>query len=148
VILAMPFAFSGGVFLLKLLGYNFSLPFGSASSPGSAPVQTGVVLVIYREEAVEQTRMAMGRLAPQRGDARRPVAFASPNHDCIHGCGWLVADPAVETPGAEVMKPLAKPVLGGVVSSLLHIPIVTPVIFTWLCERELSKAGPNGERKK
>jgi len=39
--------------------------------------------------------------------------------------------------GAEVMKPLAAPVLGGMVSSLLHVLIVTPVIFSWLREREL-----------
>lgn len=39
--------------------------------------------------------------------------------------------------GAEVMKPLATPVLGGMVSSLLHVLIVTPVIFTWLREREI-----------
>jgi Cu(I)/Ag(I) efflux system membrane protein CusA/SilA len=46
--------------------------------------------------------------------------------------------------GAEVMKPLATPVLGGMISSLLHVLIVTPVIFTWLRERELSqkKASP------
>lgn len=31
--------------------------------------------------------------------------------------------------GAEVMKPLATPVLGGMVSSLLHVLVVTPVIF-------------------
>ncbi len=34
--------------------------------------------------------------------------------------------------GAEVMKPLATPVLGGMVSSLLHVLIVTPVIFFWI----------------
>ena len=39
--------------------------------------------------------------------------------------------------GAEVMKPLATPVLGGMVSSLLHVLIVTPVIFFWLQERRL-----------
>jgi Cu(I)/Ag(I) efflux system membrane protein CusA/SilA len=37
------------------------------------------------------------------------------------------------------MKPLVTPVLGGMVSSLLHALIVTPVIFTWLRERELSR---------
>ena len=41
--------------------------------------------------------------------------------------------------GAEVMKPLATPVLGGMVSSLLHVLVVTPVIFFWLRERELKK---------
>jgi Cu(I)/Ag(I) efflux system membrane protein CusA/SilA len=39
--------------------------------------------------------------------------------------------------GAEVMKPLATPVLGGMISSLLHVLIVTPVIFFWLQERRL-----------
>ena len=40
--------------------------------------------------------------------------------------------------GAEVMKPLATPVIGGTISSLLHILIVTPVIVMWLRERELA----------
>jgi len=40
---------------------------------------------------------------------------------------------------AEIMKPLATPVIGGMVSSLLHILIVTPVIFLWLREREFKK---------
>ncbi len=35
------------------------------------------------------------------------------------------------------MKPLATPVIGGMVSSLVHILIVTPAIFAWLREREL-----------
>ena len=39
--------------------------------------------------------------------------------------------------GAEVMRPLATPVIGGKLSSLVHILIVTPVIFAWLREREL-----------
>jgi len=39
--------------------------------------------------------------------------------------------------GSEVMKPLATPVLGGMLSSLLHVLVVTPVIFFWLHERRL-----------
>jgi Cu(I)/Ag(I) efflux system membrane protein CusA/SilA len=46
--------------------------------------------------------------------------------------------------GAEVMKPLATPVLGGMVSSLLHVLIVTPVIFTIIRERQLRKRSPAG----
>ena len=42
--------------------------------------------------------------------------------------------------GAEVMKPLATPVLGGMVSSLGLVLIVTPVMFSWLRERELRRA--------
>jgi hypothetical protein len=46
------------------------------------------------------------------------------------------------------MKPLATPVIGGMVSSLLHILIVTPVIFAWLRERDLKNpAGPNSSSR-
>jgi Cu(I)/Ag(I) efflux system membrane protein CusA/SilA len=41
--------------------------------------------------------------------------------------------------GAEVIKPLATPVLGGMISSLLHVLIVTPVIFLWLRERQFRR---------
>jgi Cu(I)/Ag(I) efflux system membrane protein CusA/SilA len=51
--------------------------------------------------------------------------------------------------GAEVMKPLATPVLGGMVSSLALVLIVTPVIFYWLRERELERGAtrPIPERR-
>ncbi len=39
--------------------------------------------------------------------------------------------------GAEVMKPLATPVIGGMLSSLVHVLIVTPVIFFWLRRRKM-----------
>ena len=45
-------------------------------------------------------------------------------------------------PGSEVMQPLATPVIGGMVSSLLHILVVTPVIFAMLRERELHSRSP------
>jgi hypothetical protein len=45
-----------------------------------------------------------------------------------------------ERVGAEVMKPLATPVLGGMVSSLLYVLIVTPVLFYWIHERRLRVA--------
>src|ERR1035438_5174916 len=41
------------------------------------------------------------------------------------------------------LKPIAAPILGGMVSSLIHVLIVTPVIFYWLRERELANAVPS-----
>jgi len=49
--------------------------------------------------------------------------------------------------GAEVIKPLATPVLGGMLSSLVHVLIVTPVIFLWLRERQLRKTLIQGDEK-
>jgi Cu(I)/Ag(I) efflux system membrane protein CusA/SilA len=41
--------------------------------------------------------------------------------------------------GSEVIRPLATPVLGGMLSSLAHVLIVTPIIFLWLRERQLHR---------
>src|SRR5437764_1111967 len=57
-VLAVPFALTGGVYLLWLLGYNFSVAVwvGFIALFGTA-VQTAVVMVIYLEEAVERKRL-------------------------------------------------------------------------------------------
>ena len=144
VILAVPFALSGGVFLLKLLGYNFSVAVwvGFIALFGTA-VQTGMVMVIYLEEAVERKKAAMGTLTVQ--GLREAVMEGAllrlrPKIMTVSTvvAGLLPIMWSTRT-GAEVMKPLATPVLGGMVSSLLHVLIVTPVIFAWLRERELSR---------
>src|SRR5207247_2940015 len=63
VLLAVPFALTGGVYLLWLLGYNFSVAVwvGFIALFGTA-VQTGVVMVIYLEEAVARKKEELGTL--------------------------------------------------------------------------------------
>ena len=145
VILAVPFALSGGVFLLKMLGYNFSVAVwvGFIALFGTA-VQTGVVMVIYLEEAVARKKTAEGTLtvaslreAVMEGALLRLRPKVMTVSTIV--AGLLPIMWSTRT-GAEVMKPLATPVLGGMVSSLLHVLIVTPVIFTWLREREIRRA--------
>ncbi|MCX6881212.1 MAG: CusA/CzcA family heavy metal efflux RND transporter [Verrucomicrobia bacterium] len=143
VILAVPFALTGGVFLQWILGYPFSVAVwvGYIALFGTA-IQTGVVMVVYLEEAVKNKQAE--RMAPL---TRAELLVA------IRDGARLRLRPKVMTvativasllpimwstrPGSEVMKPLAAPVIGGMVSSLLHILVVTPVIFAWLREREL-----------
>jgi copper/silver efflux system protein len=146
VILAVPFALTGGVFLQWLLGYNFSVAVwvGYIALFGTA-IQTGVVMVVYLEEAVKKKR------------AERGAAFARADLlQAVKDGARLRLRPKVMTvvtivasllpimwsvrPGAEVMRPLAAPIIGGMVSSLIHILIVTPVIFMWLREREMKSA--------
>jgi copper/silver efflux system protein len=143
VILAVPFALTGGVFLQYLLGYNFSVAVwvGYIALFGTA-IQTGVVMVVYLEEALKKRIETKGsaftredlveaikdgaklRLRPKVMTVATIVASLLP-------IMWSTRT------GAEVMKPLAAPVIGGMLSSLIHILIVTPVIFLWLREREL-----------
>jgi Cu(I)/Ag(I) efflux system membrane protein CusA/SilA len=143
VLLAVPFALTGGVYLLWLLGYNFSAAVwvGFIALFGTA-VQTGVVMVIYLEDAVRRKREAMGgtltrsalREAVIDGALLRLRPKVMTVSTVIAGLLPIMWSSRV---GAEVMKPLATPVLGGMVSSLLHVLIVTPVLFYWLQERRL-----------
>ncbi|MGI8897873.1 MAG: efflux RND transporter permease subunit, partial [Pyrinomonadaceae bacterium] len=66
VLMAVPFALTGGVYLLWLLGYNFSVAVwvGFIALFGTA-VQTGVVMVIYLNEAVERKKHEVGALTRQ-----------------------------------------------------------------------------------
>jgi copper/silver efflux system protein len=143
VLLAVPFALTGGVYLLWLLGYNFSVAVwvGFIALFGTA-VQTGVVMVIYLEEAVERKRRELGgtltraalRDAVVEGALLRLRPKVMTVSTVIAGLLPIMWSTRV---GAEVMKPLATPVLGGMLSSLVHVLIVTPVIFFWLRERQL-----------
>ena len=147
VLLTVPFALTGGVYLLWLLGYNYSVAVwvGFIALFGTA-VQTAVVMVIYLDEAVRR-KMAVrgGELSPQDLlDAVREGALLRLRPKLMT-VSTVVAGllPIMWTDrvGAEVMKPLAAPVLGGMVSSLLYVLIVTPVLFYWIHERRSAKAG-------
>jgi Cu(I)/Ag(I) efflux system membrane protein CusA/SilA len=145
VLLAVPFALTGGVYLLYLLKFNMSVAVwvGFIALFGTA-VQTGMIMVMYLNEAVAQKRL-------ERGDA---LTLADLREAVMEGA-MLRLRPKVMTVativagllplmwsqrvGAEVVKPLATPVLGGMVSSMLHVLVVTPVIFLWLREREFLK---------
>ena len=143
VMLAVPFALTGGAFLQYVLGYNFSVAvwIGYIALFGTA-IQTGVVMVVYLEEALRKrieereesfslqdlkTAVidgAMLRLRPKVMTVGTVVASLLP-------IMWSTRT------GAEIMKPLATPVIGGMLSSLVHVLIVTPVIFYWLRRKAL-----------
>ena len=150
VLLAVPFGLAGGIYLLYALGYNFSVAVwvGFIALFGTA-VQTAVVMVIYLEEAVSKKREALdGRLTREAlMDAVKEGALLRLRPK-VMTVSTVVASllPIMwsHSTGAEVMKPLATPVLGGMVSSLGLVLIVTPVIFYWLRERELRTAQKEG----
>ena len=143
VILAVPFALTGGVMLQALLGYNFSVAVwvGYIALFGTA-IQTGVVMVVYLEEAVAKKRAELGArfdhaglIAAVKEGARlrlRPkVMTVATTVASLLPIFWTART------GVEIMRPLAAPVVGGMLSSLVHILVVTPVIFAWLRERKI-----------
>ena len=149
VILAVPFALSGGVFLQYALGWHFSVAVwvGYIALFGTA-IQTAVVMVVYLEEAVQRKRQQLGAafgradlIAAVKEGARlrlRPKVMT---------VATIVASllPILwsHRTGSEVMKPLATPIIGGMLSSLVHILIVTPAIFVWLRGRNLPHSAPD-----
>ncbi len=145
VMLAVPFALSGGVFLQYLMGYNFNgaVWVGYIALFGTA-VQTGVVMVVYLEETVK-TRLVEKGTAFTYADLVQAVKDGARLRlrPKVMTVATIVASllPIMwsHRQGAEVMKPLATPVIGGMISSLLHILIVTPVIFLWLRGRAVRK---------
>jgi len=146
VMLAVPFSLVGAFWLLWLLGYNMSVAvwIGFIALFGTA-VQTAVVMVIYLEEAVAHKREELGGRLTRDAllDAVKEGALLRLRPK-VMTVSTIVASllPIMwsQSTGAEVMKPLATPVLGGMVSSLGLVLIVTPVIFYWLRERELRRA--------
>ena len=110
-------------------------------------IQTGVVMVVYLETAVQKKQQELGaafghadliaavkegarlRLRPKVMTVATIVASLLPIY-WSHGTG------------SEVMKPLATPIIGGMVSSLIHILIVTPVIYVLV----RTKMSPNSVR--
>ncbi|MES2996389.1 MAG: CusA/CzcA family heavy metal efflux RND transporter [Verrucomicrobiota bacterium] len=150
VMLAVPFALSGGVLLQKLMGYNFNgaVWVGYIALFGTA-VQTGVVMVVYLEETVK-ARLAEKGAAFTYDDLVQAVKDGArlrlrPKVMTVATIvASLLAIMWSHRQGAEVMKPLATPVIGGMISSLIHILIVTPVIFLWLRGRELKKGRLHG----
>jgi len=148
VILAVPFALSGSIFLQAWYGYPFSVAvwIGYIALFGIA-IQTGVVMVVYLEGAVGKATAELGRelnhaelveavMAGARLRLRPKLMTVATTVASLVPILWSTR------PGAEVMKPLAVPVIGGSISSLLHILIVTPVLFLMI--REWRRRG--GER--
>jgi Cu(I)/Ag(I) efflux system membrane protein CusA/SilA len=145
VLLAVPFALTGGVCLLWLSGYNFSVAVwvGFIALFGTA-VQTGMLMVLYLQDAVDRAEQRTGAPLTPRGlrDAVVEGALLRLRPKVMTTATVVVALLPIfwtSRVGAEVLKPLATPVLGGMLSSLLHVLVITPVIFFALHRRRVGR---------
>ena len=133
VMLSVVYAMTGGVILQWLLGYNFSVAVwvGYIALYGVA-VQTGVVMVVYLHEALDH-RLKQGAITPNE------ILQATIDGSVLRLRPKLMTVTVVMASlvpimwstgvGSDVMKPIAAPIIGGMVTSTIHVLIITPIVF-------------------
>jgi Cu(I)/Ag(I) efflux system membrane protein CusA/SilA len=136
------YALTGGLILQKLLGYSFSVAVwvGYIALFGIA-VETGVVMVVYLHEALNR-RVASGK-ALKHEDIEEAVIEGAV-HRLRPKLMTVTVVLASLVPilwesgiGSDVMKPIAAPLVGGMITSTIHVLILVPVFFALMKERAL-----------
>jgi Cu(I)/Ag(I) efflux system membrane protein CusA/SilA len=143
VMLSVPFALVGGVYLVSALGYNLSVAVwvGFIALYGIA-VETGIVMVLYLHEALDR-KLINGNCTEQDiydATFEGAVLRLRPKLMTV-AVALLGLIPIMWSSGtgADVMKPIAAPMIGGMITSAVHVLIMTPVIFVMMKSRELKK---------
>lgn len=138
------YALTGGLILQWALGYNFSVAVwvGYIALFGIA-VETGVVMVVYLHDAL-QRRIADG--VPITNDEIHAAAVEGAVQRLRPKLMTVTAVLASLAPilaasgiGSDVMKPMATPIVGGMITSTIHVLILVPIFFVLLKERELRR---------
>ncbi|TSA30349.1 MAG: efflux RND transporter permease subunit [Ignavibacteriales bacterium] len=149
VMLSVPFALIGGMYMVYILGYNFSVAVwvGFIALYGIA-VETGVIMVVYLHEALDR------RIRDHQKGKRGPITDVDIYEATVEG-SVLRLRPKLMTvftamvglvpimwatgTGSDVMKPLTAPMIGGLLTSAVHVLVVTPILFTMMKEHALKK---------
>jgi len=146
VMLSIPLSLIGGVLALFLANFNFSIAVwvGLIALFGNA-VETGVVIVLYLENALrERVKNAVVvtknviEEAILHGATRRLRPVLMTAFTSVIGLLPMIFSTGV---GAEVQKPLAVVVVGGLITSIAMTMLVIPVFFAILREREFFRGG-------
>jgi Cu(I)/Ag(I) efflux system membrane protein CusA/SilA len=138
------YAMSGGLLLQWVLGYNFSVAVwvGYIALFGIA-VETGVVMVVYLHEAL-QHRMTEGTLLTEADVEQATIDGAvqrlRPKLMTVTAVILSLAPILWESGiGSDVMKPIAAPIVGGMITSTIHVLILVPVFFLLLKRHALRR---------
>ena len=137
------YAISGGLLLQWLLGYNFSVAVwvGYIALFGIA-VETGVVMVVYLHEALER-RIAAGQITHEDIEAAAIEGAVQRLRPKLMTVTAVLASliPILWESGigSDVMKPIAAPIVGGMITSTIHVLILVPVFFVLMKERALRR---------
>ena len=137
ILLNLPFALSGGVFLLWFRGMYLSISasIGFVALFGVA-VLNGIVLIDHINEVRKNKKGSLDELIVEgSADRLRPVLMTA----LVASLGFIPM--AFNTgPGSEVQRPLATVVIGGLITSTLLTLMVLPIVYHWLENRKPKKA--------
>ena len=149
-LITVPFALIGGAYMVYFYGVNLSVAVavGFIALFGIA-VETGVVMVIYLNDAMQQ-------LVKLRGNSSETISREELKEFVIAGAAKRLRPKLMTVSvalfglvpvlwatgvGSDVMQPIVLPMIGGVLTSSTHILLVTPLIFLMTKEYELKKFG-------
>ena len=145
VLLSLPFALIGGVWIMWLLDYNLSVAvaIGFIALAGVA-AETGVIMLIYLDHAYKERR-GQGLLR-DRDDIDAAVEHGAvervrPKMMTVMAImAGLVPILWSQGTGADVMKRIAAPMVGGMLSSTVLTLVVIPAVYSLWKQRELARA--------
>lgn len=149
-LITIPFALIGGAYMVYFYGVNLSVAVavGFIALFGIA-VETGVVMVIYLNDAMNQ-------LVKLKGNSSETISKADLREFVVAGAAKRLRPKLMTVSvalfglipvlwstgvGSDVMQPIVLPMIGGVLTSSTHILLVTPLIFLMTKEYELRKFG-------
>jgi len=134
----VPFALVGGVATLWIRGMNLnpSASIGFIALFGVAMLN-GVVLVSSLNQARKSTRSLRSAVLIGARRRLRPVLMTA----CVASLGFVPMALSTST-GAEVQRPLATVVIGGLFSSTLLTLFLLPLLYEWACTPREAKAEP------
>nr|MBA3768690.1 efflux RND transporter permease subunit [Acidobacteriota bacterium] len=123
----IPFAIVGGIFALFLRGMPFSISAGVGFiALFGVAVLNGVVMVSYINRLREEGR-ALEEAVREGAETRlRPVLMTA----LVASLGFIPMAVATSA-GAEVQRPLATVVIGGLVTSTLLTLLILPTLYEW-----------------
>jgi Cu(I)/Ag(I) efflux system membrane protein CusA/SilA len=135
IMVSMPFALVGGIWLLALLDYDMSIAVGVGFiALAGVAAETGVIMLLYLDHAwADMRREREGRLT--RADLYRAVSVGAV--DRVRPKAMTVTATMAgllpimwgEGTGSEVMRRIAAPMVGGLVSSAILTLLVIPVLY-------------------
>jgi copper/silver efflux system protein len=143
IMATLPFALVGGFWLMFLLGYNMSIASAVGFiALGGVAAEIGVVMVIYLDQAVA-ARAANGRLNDEQdltqaiieGAALRVRPIAMTVAVIIAGLLPIMWGSGT---GSEIMRRIASPMVGGMITAPILSMIVVPVVYMMMRRRELA----------